>query len=586
MSLVPLNIGASDAHTHLQNVVDAGDAVHSATCNGVRTIAVCATHRGDWDDVALLSEQHNAVIIPNFGIHPWWATAALHTISSSERDRADSKSNAARVADESPRLAELMTDLEEYLQRHLNAHVGEIGLDRTKRGLAVSAWGDQVPVFNAQLRIAAKHQRVISVHCVQAHSHLVDLLASALATSTASSRSSDDDVAALPSVDGPRLGGLLLHSWAGGPAVAAQLLNLPCIRGSSGRSTSIPAPSASSTRLPAVVPREVPVLFSFVGSIATAVSNEFVTANASVNGAGAAGASAEGHPNQDSREHPAVELSCSCGAGPAGAAQPDLAAAGDTAVVSNIADGVSAAVASSQPPGAASADPAGTQHLLLPRGAGKECLKCLERLPHSQIVFETDSPDQAFMHALDPRYLQWVNKAFSASGDDESDAAVESRLPDHIATAATAGTADADGKSNRPQYLHHIIRAAAIWRVAHGSRPEGAPLQQKPGTGPARRKAEGKQTPAGGCARTGELASDAGASGASSAQPGVSFVPDAADRFAFFRFDQGQQGTPYAQLPALLQGEYRALCAASTDNVRRVFGIATVPDEGAGLGRR
>lgn len=84
-----------------------------------------------------------------FGLHPWYVAPQLHD------------NHAALLA------------LEEHLLHHPNAIVGEVGLDAL-RGPPLEEV--QVPVFIAQLRLAAAFHRPVSVHCVRAYPVLQRIL--------------------------------------------------------------------------------------------------------------------------------------------------------------------------------------------------------------------------------------------------------------------------------------------------------------------------------------------------------------------------------------------------------------------------
>ena len=46
-----------------------------------------------------------------------------------------------------------------------------------------------------------------------------------------------------------------------------------------------------------------------------------------------------------------------------------------------------------------------------------------------------------------------------------------------VAAGAPSSSAAPPVAENRPSYVRHVVRAAALFRVAHGSRAEGEPLQ-------------------------------------------------------------------------------------------------------------
>jgi len=94
-----------DAHNHLQfeELTPHLDPIaRDLTAINLGGAVVNGTHPTDWDDVVALAERFPWVT-PSFGIHPWDV--------------------AVRPADWQLRFIH-------YLETHLNAHVGEIGLDR------------------------------------------------------------------------------------------------------------------------------------------------------------------------------------------------------------------------------------------------------------------------------------------------------------------------------------------------------------------------------------------------------------------------------------------------------------------------
>jgi hypothetical protein len=230
-------------------------------------------------------------------------------------------------------------------------------------------------------------------------------------------------------------------------------------------------------------------------------------------------------------------------------------------------------------------------------------MQSLARLPHSQILFETDSPDQPFVETLNLAFVAWLREALSlgrvagmeagrsAGNGKETDADTQDAvLPDFPCprhevpedsnpSAARApssgccapggvgaahsipgagvgvGVGDGDGdgasgrasdaaetrRTNRPGYLPFLVATAALWRVAHASVPEGAPLR---GSG-------GKSS----------------RSAASSAPlPPSPLVPG---KLGFLAHAPG--ATPFEHLPALIWREYTALAAASSNNLRALF---------------
>lgn len=65
-----------DSHCHLQLEplgAFSESAVDLALEMGVRRIVVCGTEPGeDWRRVLALHQAHPEIVVPNFGLHPWW----------------------------------------------------------------------------------------------------------------------------------------------------------------------------------------------------------------------------------------------------------------------------------------------------------------------------------------------------------------------------------------------------------------------------------------------------------------------------------------------------------------------------------
>ncbi|MDR3458432.1 MAG: TatD family hydrolase [Verrucomicrobiae bacterium] len=136
-----------DAHNHLQDERFAGrqgELLAACATAGVRRMVVNGACEADWPQVRALARE-NKIVLPSFGYHPWY-------------------------------LAERTPEWENHLEKFLDevpSAVGEIGLDRWKPGLA---YDGQEEVFLAQLRIAARRNVPVSVHCLQAWGRMLELL--------------------------------------------------------------------------------------------------------------------------------------------------------------------------------------------------------------------------------------------------------------------------------------------------------------------------------------------------------------------------------------------------------------------------
>ena len=130
-----------DAHNHLHDPRLGGDAtglLAAMKSVGVTRVVVNATREDDWSAVARLASARPDIVRPAFGIHPWHA-------------------GSARPGWEQ-RLAAM-------LEAHPHASVGECGLDGWIGSTSIEV---QLPVFLAQLRLAAESRRPLTIHCLKA----------------------------------------------------------------------------------------------------------------------------------------------------------------------------------------------------------------------------------------------------------------------------------------------------------------------------------------------------------------------------------------------------------------------------------
>ncbi len=138
-----------DSHTHIQELHDKSvrDAIFSkASQPGVGRLFINAIRPTDWDLVKSLSEKYHA-IVPFFGIHPWF-------------------------------IEKIPDGWEDMLKRYLdtpNACVGEIGLDKKRKGIDFEA---QKSIFSRQIAIAAEKERPFNIHCVEAWGTILEILKS------------------------------------------------------------------------------------------------------------------------------------------------------------------------------------------------------------------------------------------------------------------------------------------------------------------------------------------------------------------------------------------------------------------------
>jgi len=172
-----------DAHVVSDSTVDKDDDTRDKETSKETDygggLLVVSTNPNDWTRVLTL---HHPSLAKAIGIHPWFVTSDH--------------------AKDLEAMAELLRDFTEL-------RVGEIGLDKSGRHKATYSSGLQTIVFERQLALAGEHQRSVSIHCVQSHGRLLDVL-----------RELDRDL----SRPVPR--GVYLHSWSGSPDVTRDILRL------------------------------------------------------------------------------------------------------------------------------------------------------------------------------------------------------------------------------------------------------------------------------------------------------------------------------------------------------------------------
>lgn len=137
-----------DAHLHLQYCLDPnspGEVLNQLRFLGVKLLMVNGTSPEDWGHVRKLAKEIPEVI-PSFGLHPW------------------------KVDEVSSDWESLLRDL---LERHPNACVGEVGLDRWMKGHDLPK---QTDIFLRQLALASEWKRPASVHCLRAWGRLLDCI--------------------------------------------------------------------------------------------------------------------------------------------------------------------------------------------------------------------------------------------------------------------------------------------------------------------------------------------------------------------------------------------------------------------------
>ncbi|CCW69226.1 unnamed protein product [Phytomonas sp. Hart1] len=188
----------------------------------VSSAAQCENHsNGDLfcEGCRMTNDRAVTNIIVGFGVHPWYVPEVGSKEESCEGKGQDVSPRSAetmmhgvnpvsQVTVSQPQshlscpLSLILEELEQLLSAFPKAIVGEIGIDKL-RGPCTST---QVVAFLAQMELAAKYHRPVSVHCVRHHGLLLQLLQE------------------LPAEHTPPA--IILHGFTGSSSIAQSLLRL------------------------------------------------------------------------------------------------------------------------------------------------------------------------------------------------------------------------------------------------------------------------------------------------------------------------------------------------------------------------
>jgi len=172
-----------DSHCHLQlsPLYERSAAVIASAQQhaSISFASVCGVSPGeDWSRVEALAETHKDVVVPGFGLHPWWIRRFfdLHG-SGNPLPHTDVCLETSAGSPAFDAYAVLEQELREVLGRHASASVGECGLDKNiKHEVQMLV---QEAVLLRHLRVANDLRRTVVLHCVGAWGRLQEQLSAA-----------------------------------------------------------------------------------------------------------------------------------------------------------------------------------------------------------------------------------------------------------------------------------------------------------------------------------------------------------------------------------------------------------------------
>lgn len=220
---IPWQRGVFDAHCHPTDTMSSIDDIPNMKA---KVLTIMATRREDQDLVSEVArrflltnkdEYHESLsrfVIPAFGWHPWFSYQLFDDRATNEKPEAGMHYKKVltpkieddvflRMLPEPKSLTQYLAETEERLKSHPFALVGEVGLDRSFRlpnewlpheiesrdasltpgsreGRHLSPYKVQLAhqqvVLDAQLRLAAKMGRPVSLHSVQSHGAVHEVL--------------------------------------------------------------------------------------------------------------------------------------------------------------------------------------------------------------------------------------------------------------------------------------------------------------------------------------------------------------------------------------------------------------------------
>lgn len=179
-----LSVPVIDSHCHLQLIMQQHPSKEDISIDDYRTVISPVVSRAtsianvshivvngvsplqhDWAMIQKLYDLFPTVIIPNFGLHPWWINEYMQ------------KSQAEPPLGSENHFEHLQEKLTELFSNFPTAGLGECGLDKpyTVKYPQISL-DLQASLLQKQLDIAGQFHRSVTLHCVQAWGRLAQEL--------------------------------------------------------------------------------------------------------------------------------------------------------------------------------------------------------------------------------------------------------------------------------------------------------------------------------------------------------------------------------------------------------------------------
>lgn len=186
--------GVYDAHCH---PTDDLDSLAALADRKTRRMLIMSTRIEDIDVVAQTASQHASKVVPAFGFHPWFSHKFYVGDYVSKRDhyravlRPEPDDDFVDTLPEPVSFEQYLAKMRKYLDEFPEALVGELGVDRAFRLPFTTHEGGfrpkqlspykvdmshQIQILEMQLKIAVEYGRKVSLHGVQAHNTLYEVV--------------------------------------------------------------------------------------------------------------------------------------------------------------------------------------------------------------------------------------------------------------------------------------------------------------------------------------------------------------------------------------------------------------------------